>query len=218
MVANVPGSHLEAAKSALIFFSDVLDIICQRAGDSLSSVRAARISASSLHDAAGQAGARGQTALMALIDEVVERRDALTTSYDLSDVMWAEGRASRMEALSLANNIVNDTLERLPAHIAAAQALAVRMRARAYSGVFDKVAVLKPEDQQYVDQKEQVWKDANKDDCSPFKFVWERTGGFLLNRTTPTMTGSQYVSICVPKWTKVAAVIAGLLLARKLLK
>jgi hypothetical protein len=168
-VANgqLPPQYQNAAKEALLFWANSLD----RAVDAIHQGDLAHV-----HD------------LLANMEE----------SYDVSETGWMQGRASKEEALSVLRQALAEAERKAPgwfqahmgappkqveAFVAAAQVIAVRMRARANSGDFDHPAVLTPEEQAVVAKGESIWGAKVADDqaratgdlCAPARLLTGET-------------------------------------------
>jgi hypothetical protein len=193
---RLPPLYHNAAKEALLFWADSLD----RAVDAIHQGDLAHV-----HD------------LLANMEE----------SYDVSETGWMQGRASKEEAFSVLRQALAEAERKAPswfqshmgtppkqieAFAAAAQVIAVRMRARANSGDFDHPAVLTPEEQAVVARGEAIWGQKVADDqaratgdlCAPVRVLTGET------------SVADYWSNCTPQGVRYVAYGLAALLAWKL--
>jgi len=148
-------------------------------------------------------------------------------SYDASETGWREGRASKLETLAVLRQLLSEAEREAPgwfaevlgtppkqveAFVAVAHATAVRMRARATSGDFERPASLSPEEAADIAKAEGVWeakvvedeRRAGRDRCSPARVL---TGESSL---------AEYWTGCVPRGVRYTAYGVAALLAWRL--
>jgi len=148
-------------------------------------------------------------------------------SYDVSETGWREGRASKTETLAVLRQLLGEAEREAPgwfaevmgtppkqveAFAAVAHATAVRMRARANSGDFERPASLSPEEAADVARAEGVWEGkiaederrAGLDRCSPARVL------------TGESTFTEYWTGCVPRGVRYTAYGVAALLAWRL--
>jgi len=182
---DLPAESRPAAKEALLLWADMLDA----AVESIHGADIARV-----HD------------LLASVE----------VSYDLAAEGWREGRASKTQTLAVLRQLLAEAERAAPswfeerlgtppkqvdAFAAVARATAIRMRARAESGDFERPAALSLEEAREVAKAEGVWEEKVHDDerradldrCSPARMLTGET------------TLGEYWATCVPQGVRYAA-------------